>query len=85
MQTDFKESFKRDLKKTKEADLRRSIANTIEKVEQAKILSEIRNLKKLRGNKYRIRIGNYRIGLIVEGGTIVFVRVLHRKELYRYF
>ena len=85
MQTDFKESFKRDLKKTKEADLRKNIVNAIEKVEQAKSLSEVRSLKKLRGNRYRIRIGNYRIGLTVEGGTVVFVRVLHRKELYRYF
>lgn len=45
------------------------------------------NLKKLKGggNYYRIRVGEYRIGIIVEGDAITFVRCLHRKEIYRYF
>jgi mRNA interferase RelE/StbE len=48
----------------------------------------IHNLKKLRaasGSYYRIRIGEYRIGLIFSGGIVTFVRCLHRKEIYRYF
>ncbi|MGA1264796.1 MAG: type II toxin-antitoxin system RelE family toxin, partial [Prochlorothrix sp.] len=51
------------------------------------------NLLKLKGydTYYRIRVGDYRIGLEVlhqsDSGNleIVFVRVLHRKEIYRYF
>jgi len=52
-----------------------------------KQLSEINNLKKLKGeyNAYRIRIGDYRIGFFVEEDTITFARVLHRREFYRYF
>ncbi|MGH2412635.1 MAG: type II toxin-antitoxin system RelE family toxin, partial [Microcystaceae cyanobacterium] len=34
---------------------------------------------------YRIRLGDYRIGLFIEGKTVTFARVLHRKEIYRYF
>ncbi|MFM7717678.1 MAG: type II toxin-antitoxin system RelE family toxin [Microcystis sp.] len=34
---------------------------------------------------YRIRIGDYRIGIYVEENMIAFVRVLHRKEMYCYF
>jgi mRNA-degrading endonuclease RelE of RelBE toxin-antitoxin system len=30
-------------------------------------------------------VGNYRLGLIIEAETVIFVRVLHRKEIYRYF
>jgi mRNA interferase RelE/StbE len=50
-------------------------------------LQEVENLKKLRGGDryYRIRIGDYRIGLAVEESTVIFVRFLHRKDVYRYF
>ncbi|MGH8000971.1 MAG: type II toxin-antitoxin system RelE family toxin [Brasilonema sp.] len=48
---------------------------------------EITNLKKLKGydNAYRIRIGDYRIGIIFDDETVMFQRVLHRKDIYRYF
>jgi len=44
-------------------------------------------LRKLSGYKnfYRIRIGSYRIGIELRDDTVVFYRVLHRKEIYRYF
>ena len=50
-------------------------------------LSEMVNVKKLKGESdtYRIRIGDYRIGFFVQGETITFARVLHRREFYRYF
>lgn len=52
-------------------------------------LSQIPNLKKLKGQKnkvyYRSRIGNYRVGLIIKEDIVVFVRFLNRKEIYRYF
>ncbi len=50
-------------------------------------LGNLTNVKKLKaeGDYYRIRIGDYRIGLALEDSAIVFVRVLHRKEIYRYF
>ncbi|GIK72728.1 MAG: hypothetical protein BroJett021_17160 [Chloroflexota bacterium] len=34
---------------------------------------------------YRIRVGDYRLGLALEGDTVILVRFLHRKEIYRYF
>ena len=56
-------------------------------MELANALPEIRNIKLLQGHEdfYRIRVGDYRIGLFVEGETVAFVRILHRKEVYRYF
>jgi len=49
-------------------------------------LSEV-NIKKLKGegDYYRIRVGDYRIGMKVNDGVVSFVRILHRKEIYRYF
>ena len=35
--------------------------------------------------RYRIRIGNYRIGIEVNEDVIEVMRVLHRREFYRYF
>ncbi|QXE23968.1 plasmid stabilization system protein [Richelia sinica FACHB-800] len=58
-----------------------------EEVIEISTLEEITNLKKLQGydNAYRIRIGDYRLGVIFDGETLIFERVLHRKEIYRYF
>ncbi|MEM9215017.1 MAG: type II toxin-antitoxin system RelE/ParE family toxin [Cyanobacteria bacterium P01_F01_bin.150] len=38
-----------------------------------------------KGSFYRIRIGDYRIGIIVTGDVVSFIRVLHRKDMYRSF
>lgn len=50
-------------------------------------LSTLANLKKLQGhtNAYCIRMSDYRIGLTFDGETVTFKRVLHRKDIYRYF
>jgi mRNA interferase RelE/StbE len=85
--TRFKESFAKDLRRLREQALLRRIRDAIEVVERAGSLAEVAQIKKLSGagSYYRIRVGEYRIGLIVEGEAVVFVRVLHRREIYRYF
>jgi mRNA interferase RelE/StbE len=59
----------------------------IEHVEQATDLLEIPNVRRLTGDGlyYRIRVGDYRIGITVEQNVVTFVRVLHRRDIYRYF
>jgi mRNA-degrading endonuclease RelE of RelBE toxin-antitoxin system len=54
---------------------------------KAEEVREIRNIKPMKGysNRYRIRIGDYRIGIEVEGKEVEVMRVLHRREFYRYF
>jgi mRNA interferase RelE/StbE len=83
----FKESFARDLRALKDKALLDRIRVLIEDVEKAERLAEVAGLKKLRGDEayYRIRVGDYRLGLAVEEDVVVFVRVLHRREVYRYF
>lgn len=83
----FKKSFEKDLSKLRDADLLRKVQAVIEEAEAAVSLGDINNLKKLKadGNYCRIRVGNYRIGLVLDKTEIVFVRILHRKEMYRYF
>ena len=87
MKVDFKTSYTRDLKKIKDRALLQEVKSVVEEVEQAASLSLVKNLKQLRGggNYFRIQIGDYRLGLRIEGDTVCFVRFLHRKEIYRYF
>lgn len=87
MKTLFKNSFLKDLRHIQDRDLLGRIKQIIESVEQAQDLTGIAHLKKLRGGErfYRIRVGDHRIGLIVEEGTVSFVRALHRRDIYRHF
>ncbi|MDJ0556269.1 MAG: type II toxin-antitoxin system RelE/ParE family toxin [Microcoleaceae cyanobacterium MO_207.B10] len=55
--------------------------------QKAEKLTEVRNIKKLKGEEkyYRIRVGDYRLGIKVNDSVVNFVRILHRKDIYRYF
>ena len=48
-------------------------------------LNDIPDLKKIIGYKNFYRLGNYRIGFRYEKNVIYLDRVLHRKEIYKYF
>ena len=87
MNTEFRESFVRDLKRVKEQAVHRRVRRAIQAVEEADGVQDLPNMKKLRGGDrcYRIRIGDYRIGLLIDGDTAVFVRCLHRRDVYRFF
>ncbi len=87
MKVAFRESFLRDVRAVKEKSMQRRIREVIEHVEEASKPSEISNLKKLKGlgTYYRIRIGEFRVGLKIEAETVTFVRVLNRKDIYKYF
>ena len=87
MKIEFRKSFERDLRKIKDGATLQRIQAVIETVESIDSLSDVGGIKKLKaeGAYYRIRVGDYRIGLSLNGDTLVFVRLLPRKEIYRYF
>lgn len=87
MKVEFRKSFEKDLGKIRDKELLARIKAVIEEVENSNSLLDISNIKKLKadGDYYRIRIGDYRVGLIQNEEIITFVRALHRKEIYRYF
>lgn len=87
MRIEFRKTFEKDLTKLRGTVLLNKIRVVIESVEAATTLAEVANLKKLKGEDgyFRIRLGNYRIGLFLQDDTLRFVRVLHRREFYRYF
>ena len=83
----FLESFEKDLKKIKDKKALKSIQNLIRTLENATSFNEISGLKKLVGFKdaFRIRLGNYRVGIFLEVGDVIFARVAHRKDIYSIF
>ena len=87
MNTAFRKSFTRDLKKIKNLEVLDRVRQVIQEVEAATALTEIRDLKKMSGTAsfYRIRVGEFRIGVAIDEETIEFVRCLPRRDLYRYF
>ena len=52
-------------------------------------LFELGYIEKMKGydDKYKIRVGNYRIGITIDKKTQVIVcqRIAHRREIYRVF
>lgn len=87
MEIVFLSKFNKDLSKINQQKTLADIQKTILQIEQVKSISEISNLKKLKGHKivYRIKIGDYRIGLFIENNIVEFARILHRKDIYNLF
>lgn len=87
MKVEFLSKFNKDLEKLDVDHVRNAVLKAIHIVETAKHLSEIPHIKKLKGHKsaYRIKIGDYRIGLFIEGNVVEFARVHHRKDIYSFF
>jgi mRNA interferase RelE/StbE len=83
----FKASFKRDIKRIQDRAVLEGIGQAIDSVKAADSLGAVNNLSKLKGYQdfYRIRVGAYRLGLKVVDHEVIFVRVLPRKDIYRFF
>ena len=67
--------------------IRESALSILQSLEQLKSANDIKDLKKLKGynNYYRIRIGEYRMGLQIIEPTIIVVTILHRGTIYKIF
>jgi mRNA interferase RelE/StbE len=79
--------FEKDTDKINDKNLLYNLADCIEILVKADNIKTIKNIKKLKGSNffYRIRLGDYRIGLEIKNETIELIRFLHRKDIYKYF
>lgn len=87
MKVDFKKSFLKELKRLNNKSLKNAIFECISQVESVENPTQIKNLKKLSGYDvyYRIRVGDYRIGVKIEKEIVYFVVFEHRKDIYKGF
>ena len=87
MNAEFSARFLKDIEKLPNMAAKSAVADAIEAVEEAPNSTALVGLKKLSGfkNAYRIRVGDFRIGLFITGKTVKFARVLSRKDIYKLF
>jgi mRNA interferase RelE/StbE len=88
LKVEYRQLFLKDLKKLKKQPVyQRVLSLAFEILPNAEDLTELTNVKAMKGypNRYRIRIGDYRVGIEVSGEQLEMMRVLHRREFYRYF
>lgn len=87
MQIEITRKFQKQVSNWKNNKTKAEIKSVIEKIIQANSISEIRNIKKLKGHKniFRIRIGDYRIGIAVRTNLVIFAAFDHRSDIYKYF
>ena len=87
MQVEFLKKLSKDIEALKSRSSKQALIKLIETLEAADSLESIPNTKKLKGHRsaYRIRLGEYRLGLFYEGNTILLARFLHRKDIYKLF
>jgi len=87
MKFEIKKSFLKDLKKLNDKRLAEEVKNLFDIIEKAENLQKISNVKKLKGFEefYRIRIGKYRVGIRYNNNEVTFIRILPRKDIYKFF
>ncbi|MBA3663952.1 MAG: type II toxin-antitoxin system RelE/ParE family toxin [Bacteroidetes bacterium] len=80
-------AFEKQLDKLKSKDLDRAVLKIYDQVGAANSLSDIPNIKKLKGFQtcYRIRYKDYRIGFAYQDNTLFFMAIAHRKNIYNIF
>jgi len=83
----FQKSIIKDVKGIKNKKLKKVITKIIEDLEEAEALKSFKGLKKLSGHPtaYRIRIGDYRLGIYYEENTVYLARFLKRSDIYKVF
>jgi len=87
MRTFFCSSFSKDLSRIENPDILDQLRVFINLIDTIDNLRSISGIRKMKGSKtaYRIRLGEYRIGIHKLNDGIEFTRILHRKDIYKYF
>ena len=87
MKTAFTARFLKDLGKLTDPAVKSAVADVIEAVEKASDLTGLADLKKLQGYKtaFRIRVGDFRIGVFISKEEVEFARVINRKDICKIF
>jgi len=87
MRVEFLSKFNKDISSIKVKSTKLKLIEVIDLIEQANSMSDIKRLKKLKGSKdaYRIRLGDYRLGVFINKDLVQFARFVHRKDIYKVF
>ena len=87
MEIEYAAGFTRDLRRIDSSDLRQRVLRKIQEIEEASSIAEVTGVRRMTGREhyYRVRIGDYRLGVTVEGNVVTLLRFLHRRDIYHHF
>jgi mRNA interferase RelE/StbE len=87
MNSRIHKTFLKELSQLPVKDRKKVEKFLFEEIDLIQNLDQITDFKKLKGysNYYRIRFGEYRAGLRIENGILYFERILHRRNIYKYY
>ena len=88
MIVEFDKSFEKSLRPVHDKTVLRKLKRIIILIENSPSLLHLPNILKLTGfsHFYRIRIGDYRVGIeLINKTTVRFIIIAHRKDIYKIF
>ncbi|MEW6620629.1 MAG: type II toxin-antitoxin system RelE/ParE family toxin [bacterium] len=88
MKIKYTKKFSQDIDKIKnQTTVKKRLWKLIQQIKETKELTTLKDVKKIQGytEYFRIKVGDYRLGVKMKRDTVDMVRFLHRKEIYRYF
>lgn len=87
MKAKYRKRFLADLARIPSADRKAIEKFVFEEVPNLNSVGESGKVERLKGYKscFKVRFGSYRVGLKLEDDTVSFERVLHRRDIYRFF
>ena len=70
-----------------EPKVRKRLLELIKKIKEINSLRDFKGIKKIEGylGYFRIKVGDYRLGIKLTQNRVELIRFLHRKEIYRRF
>lgn len=88
MQVTYTKTFLKDLSKVTPQKRRTQIENFVfEQLPRLLNIESLGNIEKMTGYKdyFKVRFGDYRVGVFKNKNTLELKRVLNRKEIYKFF
>lgn len=87
MNVEYRKRFLKELARIPPAQRREIEVYVFEDLLALKSISESGKIERMKGypGYYKIRFGDYRVGIRMEGEKVILERLLHRKDIYRYF
>ena len=76
--------FNRDLGRIRDRRIAQSVEQAIDTLKAANRLTEVPGITRLvnRGLRYRMRIGDYRLVMLMDDEGLILERILHRRDVY---
>jgi mRNA interferase RelE/StbE len=84
----YSKRFSKDLDHiATDRELKKRLLQLIDQIKQIESLAELENVRKIQGydGYFRIRLGDYRLGVKITDNGLEVLRFLHRKDIYRRF